>query len=294
MIPSRDTAHLVQDPAGNWIVVGTPKPAEGVPPPPLNAPLPEEGPPAPPPPPAPRVVEPRELTVRIPPRPAAVPAQGGRAGAACPVAPAAPPATAPGVEVPHAAPGPLPALGPLPVAPPVVAPVAPVAPAAPVADQPLTAPLDAAPRTTPSPVACPGRRPNSSARPSRRRPALPHEPRQGPGARQRQDEGRPEGTRCGEVAGAAGQVAAHARADVGQRFAQCVVRVPAPGRQRRHLPGVDGGGRTVVQPPGAAGRRACAPRRRASSRSPTSRRRCEARSSTATATSWHSPSRRAR
>ena len=25
MIPSRDTAHLVQDPAGNWIVVGTPK-----------------------------------------------------------------------------------------------------------------------------------------------------------------------------------------------------------------------------------------------------------------------------
>jgi len=38
MIPSRDTAHLVQDPAGNWIVVGTPKPAEGVPPPPLNSP----------------------------------------------------------------------------------------------------------------------------------------------------------------------------------------------------------------------------------------------------------------
>ncbi len=24
MIPSRDTAHLVQDPAGNWVVVGTP------------------------------------------------------------------------------------------------------------------------------------------------------------------------------------------------------------------------------------------------------------------------------
>ncbi len=36
MIPSRDTAHLVQDAAGNWTVVGTPKPAEGVPPPPLN------------------------------------------------------------------------------------------------------------------------------------------------------------------------------------------------------------------------------------------------------------------
>ena len=36
MIPSRDTAHLVQDAAGNWIVVGTPKPAEGLPPPPLE------------------------------------------------------------------------------------------------------------------------------------------------------------------------------------------------------------------------------------------------------------------
>ena len=53
MIPSRDTAHLVQDPAGNWIVVGAPKPAEGVPPPPLNSPLPEIRPPPPPPPPAP-------------------------------------------------------------------------------------------------------------------------------------------------------------------------------------------------------------------------------------------------
>ncbi|MGA8251487.1 MAG: hypothetical protein WB989_12885, partial [Mycobacterium sp.] len=40
MIPSRDTAHLVQDPTGNWVVVGTPKPADGVPPPPLNGPIP--------------------------------------------------------------------------------------------------------------------------------------------------------------------------------------------------------------------------------------------------------------
>lgn len=67
MIPSRDTAHLVQDPSGAWIVVGTPKPAQGVPPPPLNSPLPDEVPPAPPPPPAPRVVDPRELAVRLPP-----------------------------------------------------------------------------------------------------------------------------------------------------------------------------------------------------------------------------------
>ena len=44
MIPTRDTAHLVQDPAGNWVVVGTPKPADGVPPPPLNATLPERRP----------------------------------------------------------------------------------------------------------------------------------------------------------------------------------------------------------------------------------------------------------
>ena len=48
MIPSKDTAHLVQDPMGNWIVVGKPKPAEGAPPPPLNNKLPDEKPPAPP------------------------------------------------------------------------------------------------------------------------------------------------------------------------------------------------------------------------------------------------------
>lgn len=47
MIPSRDTAHLVQDPAGNWIVVGQPKAAEGAPPPPLNIKLPDEKPAAP-------------------------------------------------------------------------------------------------------------------------------------------------------------------------------------------------------------------------------------------------------
>lgn len=44
MIPSRDTAHLVQDAAGNWIVVGEPKPAEGAPPPPLNTKLPDPTP----------------------------------------------------------------------------------------------------------------------------------------------------------------------------------------------------------------------------------------------------------
>src|ERR1700757_30144 len=44
MIPTRDTAHLIQDPTGNWVVVGTPKPAQGVPPPPLNSKLPDEKP----------------------------------------------------------------------------------------------------------------------------------------------------------------------------------------------------------------------------------------------------------
>ena len=47
MIPSRDTARLIRDSEGNWSVVGQPKPAEGAPPPPLNAPLPDPTPPAP-------------------------------------------------------------------------------------------------------------------------------------------------------------------------------------------------------------------------------------------------------
>ncbi|MEW5813019.1 MAG: hypothetical protein AB1925_26635 [Actinomycetota bacterium] len=108
MIPSRDTAHLVQDPSGNWVVVGTPKPAEGVPPPPLNAPLPEPAPPAPP---APRVVTPSEVPVRLPsqvmplnaPLPGQVPLLPGQAP------------LVPGAEVPHAVsgalPGPLPTIG---------------------------------------------------------------------------------------------------------------------------------------------------------------------------------------
>jgi hypothetical protein len=124
MIPSRDTAHLVQDPSGNWVVVGTPKPAQGVAPPPLNSPLPEPGPPPPPP---PRVVEPREVTVRVPARAAVTPA---------------PVAGAPGAEVPHAVGGQTPALGP------VLAPAPPAdVPAAPAVPQPEApaAPLDAAP-----------------------------------------------------------------------------------------------------------------------------------------------------
>lgn len=80
MIPSRDTAHLIQDPAGNWVVVGKPKPAEGAPPPPLNTKLPDEKP-APPPAPAPPAVPgakpgtplPPGASVEVPKRVATVP-----------------------------------------------------------------------------------------------------------------------------------------------------------------------------------------------------------------------------
>jgi hypothetical protein len=70
MIPTRDTAHLVQDPTGSWVVVGTPKPADGVPPPPLNAKLPEDGPPQ-----APKAAGlPPEIPVRLQPVPGGPPA----------------------------------------------------------------------------------------------------------------------------------------------------------------------------------------------------------------------------
>ncbi|OBG29338.1 hypothetical protein [Mycobacterium sp. 852002-51057_SCH5723018] len=72
MIPTRDTAHLVQDPTGNWVVVGTPKPADGVPPPPLNSKIPDAAPPPPPPPPAP----PAEVPVRVQPLPGGPPVPG--------------------------------------------------------------------------------------------------------------------------------------------------------------------------------------------------------------------------
>jgi hypothetical protein len=138
MIPSRDTAHLVQDPAGNWIVVGNPKPAEGVPPPPLNTPLPDDTPappaqaaasrPAPPP-----VADPREMVVRVPER-------GQPAVQTPPPDPAAIPLAVPVPDSPHGttgqppAPGPVepevaPLAGPLPGPPSALPPAAPAAPA---------------------------------------------------------------------------------------------------------------------------------------------------------------------
>jgi len=70
MIPSRDTAHLIQDPAGNWVVVGKPMPAVGAPPPSLNTKLPDPTPPAPPAkpaPPAPKAGASPEVPKRITP-----------------------------------------------------------------------------------------------------------------------------------------------------------------------------------------------------------------------------------
>jgi hypothetical protein len=133
MIPSKDTAHLVQDASGNWMVVGTPKPAQGVQPPPLNSPLPDPTPPAPPAPPAPRVVDPREVAVHLPPATAPLPNPEVAVPGVVPVVPT-PVAVAPGA-VPIPAPVPVPVLAPAPV---------PVVPAPAV-------PLDAAP-----PLALPG------------------------------------------------------------------------------------------------------------------------------------------
>ncbi len=139
MIPSRDSAHLVQDPGGNWVVVGQPKPAAGSPPPPLNTKLPEEKPVLPSP------------VVQVPAKP--------KPGAAAEVPSRLVPATPPVVVLPPAppvAPAAPPVLGglvlePVPAAPVAQAPVAPalVAPA-PVAPA-VTAPVGVAP-VAPAPV----------------------------------------------------------------------------------------------------------------------------------------------
>jgi len=147
MIPSRDTAHLVQDPGGNWIVVGNPKPAEGVPPPPLNVKLPDEAAPAPP-------ARTAERPVRVGPAPAApVPAPAAVLPGQVPPAPA--PVGAPEVPVPldHSPAGPaatplgVPALGPAPgpadTAPGLVLVPVPAAPSPPPAPEPAPAPAPA-------------------------------------------------------------------------------------------------------------------------------------------------------
>ncbi len=159
MIPSRDTAHLIQDPTGNWIVVGKPKPAEGAPPPPLNTKLPDEKPPAPPAPAPPAAPSSKPgvpaapgASVEVPKR---VGATAGTAGAEVPVVLPPAPGTQPagGPPVGNAQMGGL-QLVPLPG--PVgdtlaTAPPAPAAPAAPtVAAVPNVAPVN--PMTPVNPV----------------------------------------------------------------------------------------------------------------------------------------------
>ncbi len=178
MIPSRDTAHLVQDPSGNWIVVGSPKPAEGVPPPPLNTPLPDERP-TPPPPPAPRVVDPRELAVRMPPTQPGQPLPPGQLlPPGLPGQPAQPLAAPGAPEVPHAAVGQAPAPGPTdptdPAAPAAIPVPAPV-PADPAAVPPAVAAVAPAPADVP-PVVPPASAPLDTGPqhlPSTQAPALP-------------------------------------------------------------------------------------------------------------------------
>lgn len=133
MIPSRDTAHLVQDPAGNWVVVGKPKPAEGAPPPPLNTKLPEPKPPAPPARPAPapgsQPLPGAEVPTRIQAPGSAVSALGATVNPEVPVRVPSHAATGAALPGPAAAPG----LTILPVDPMAAAPAAPLAPAAPAA-----------------------------------------------------------------------------------------------------------------------------------------------------------------
>ncbi|MDI3313793.1 MAG: hypothetical protein QJR12_05760 [Mycobacterium sp.] len=153
MIPTRDTAHLVQDPAGNWVVVGTPKPADGVPPPPLNTKLPDEKPTPPPP---PQQVNSVELPVRMSPG-AAVPtpevlvrAPDGATtlGVQHPGAAAEPPAPPPGPGPSEAAPAPQPGS-------PTVGAPAPGAPGTPV-PVPAAAPSVAVTPDTAGPTVAPG------------------------------------------------------------------------------------------------------------------------------------------
>lgn len=139
MIPSRDTAHLVLDPAGNWVVVGKPKPAEGAPPPPLNTKLPDPAPPTP---------------AAVPPKPKPM------AGAEVPtrLVPGTASIAAGATEVPVRIPSPTDPLAPsattgLAVSGPAAQPGLTLVPVDPVPAQPLAPNLPIAPGAAPSPIA---------------------------------------------------------------------------------------------------------------------------------------------
>jgi hypothetical protein len=168
MIPTRDTAHLVQDPAGNWVVVGTPKPAQGVPPPPLNSKLPDEKPAGPQAPPAnavevPSLVLPGNGAPAVP----LAPGPGGLVrtpDGATTLGPEHLPSPDGPLPMPGAAPGPVPGMPvpgvplapgtqPLPTAPP--APIVPLAVAPAVPPSPGAPPPAAAPVPLAGPVVLP-------------------------------------------------------------------------------------------------------------------------------------------
>lgn len=165
MIPTRDTAHLIQDPSGNWVVVGNPKPAQGVPPPPLNTKLPDEKPSPPQPPQAPP-----PSSVEVPTQ--VLPGNGIPGIPGIPVAPGPDmmvrspdgaatlgteriPAPAVPVPLPGAGPAPVPGVLLAPGLPPVpqLAPADPVVPSPMVGPAPLAGPL--APPAASPPVAVP-------------------------------------------------------------------------------------------------------------------------------------------
>jgi hypothetical protein len=150
MIPSRDTAHLVQDPSGNWVVVGTPKPAQGVSPPPLNTKLPDEKPAQPPAPP----VNSAEVPTRVLP---------GNSAPGVPLAPGPDTmvrtpdgATTLGTEhLPAAGPGPQPPATPGAAGLPPAAAPAPAAAPVPAAPMPTSPPAAAPPPADAPPVGAP-------------------------------------------------------------------------------------------------------------------------------------------
>jgi hypothetical protein len=161
MIPTRDTAHLVQDPAGNWVVVGTPKPAQGVPPPPLNSKLPEEKPMSPHAPPA-NAVEVPALVLPGNGAPAVPLAPGPDAMVRTPdgattLGPEHLPSLDGPLPMPGAGPGPVPGMPVVPGLPPAagLAPVIPVAPAPLLAPAAPVAPVMPPPAVTPAPLAGP-------------------------------------------------------------------------------------------------------------------------------------------
>ena len=154
MIPSSDTAHLIQDPIGNWVVVGEPKPAQGAPPPPLNTKLPDLAPPAPPKPAPPMPAPP----MPAPPMPAAV---APKPGAFAEVPSRTTPVPTPGTV--HAGAG---AVGPS-------VPNAPPAPGAPTSDTLTIGPATPVGPLAPTVPAVPNGTPGTPGTPGTAGPAVP-------------------------------------------------------------------------------------------------------------------------